>query len=741
MNATWLRRSVVFLCAAGLLAVALVTSCRRSVGSPSNTTPVILISIDTLRSDHLPAYGYKGIATPNIDALRADSILYERAYSHVPLTLPSHTSILTGMLPADHGIRDNVGYRLADSVPMVQELLEKNGYATGAAVSAFVLRKETRLARGFDFYDDQVKAIAGENLIGRVQRDGRETLQAGQKWLDAQGSRPFFFFLHLYDPHTPYTPPEPYFGRYANHYDGEIAYVDAIIGDLIADLKKRGLYDKSLIIFLSDHGEGLFDHGEEEHGLLLYREELQVPLIVKLPQQRKAGATVNTPVQLVDVFPTILERTATPPPTTGHRVGQSLLSFLDGGPTRPIYAETFYPRFHFGWSDLHSLIDGNDHYIKSPQPELFDLASDPGEKKNVLQDNRRAYVKLRDAIEPFVKEAAAPANVDPEEAAKLAALGYVGSTVDTSKGAALPDPKSMMGAFRDIRVAYTFYRNNKEPEALALTDKLLASNGQITDLWDLKSKILFKMGRQRDAMEAAKEGLRHVPTAIALLYDVANLALTLGDLDTAQKHAEIAVKIEPGEAHDILSRIWMRRNDVKRAEAEAKLAVDTAHDPTDPLIMLGGIEKARGNMPAALAYYQRALISSERSSKPAPGLHAAIGDVLARLNRNEEAEHEFRLEIAKNPSSSDAYASLVMLLAVEHRLDEATKLIFDVIKAVPQPHTYTVVAETLTAIGDNRGALFWAFQGQQKFPDDPELQRLPQHVRDSVPLLRKRMLN
>ncbi|HEX7678136.1 MAG TPA: sulfatase, partial [Thermoanaerobaculia bacterium] len=366
MHATWLRRSVVFLCAAGLLALALVTSCRRSVGSPSNTTPVILISIDTLRSDHLPAYGYKGIATPNIDALRADSILYERAYSHVPLTLPSHTSILTGMLPADHGIRDNVGYRLADSVPMVQELLKKNGYATGAAVSAFVLRKETRLARGFDFYDDEVKAIAGENLIGRVQRDGRETLKAGQKWLDAQGSRPFFFFLHLYDPHTPYTPPEPFFGMYSNHYDGEIAYVDSVIGTLIADLKQRGLYDKSLIIFLSDHGEGLSDHGEEEHGLLLYREELQVPLFVKLPQQRKAGATVKTPVQLVDVFPTILERTATPAPATGHRVGQSLLSFLDGGPVRSIYAETYYPRFHFGWSDLHSLIDGDNHYIRSP---------------------------------------------------------------------------------------------------------------------------------------------------------------------------------------------------------------------------------------------------------------------------------------------------------------------------------------------------------------------------------------
>jgi choline-sulfatase len=740
MHSIWLRRNVV-RCAIGLLVLAICASCRRSVGSPSSSTPVILISIDTLRSDHLPAYGYKGITTPNIDALRADSILYEKAYSHVPLTLPSHTSILTGMLPADHGVRDNVGYRLADSIPTVQELLKKNGYATGAAVSAFVLRRETRLSRGFDFYDDEVKAMAGENLIGRVQRDGRETWKTAQKWIDAQGSKPFFFFLHLYDPHTPYTPPEPYFGMYANHYDGEIAYVDSVIGSVVADLKEKGLYDKALIIVLSDHGEGLSEHGEEEHGLLLYREDLQVPLMVKLPGQRKAGASVKTPVQLVDVFPTILERTATPPPSTGHRIGQSLLSFLDGGPVRSIYAESYYPRFHFGWSDLHSLIDGDNHYIRSPQPELFDLAADPGEKKNILQDNRRAYIKLRDAIEPFVKGATAPVNIDPEEAAKLAALGYVGSTVDTSNGAVLADPKSMMGAFHDIRVAYTLYRDGKEPEALALTNQLLAGNPQITDLWDLKSKILFKMGREHDSIEAAKDGLRHVPTAIALLYDVANLALKMGDLDTAQQHAEIAAKIEPGEAHDILSRIWMRRNDVKKAEAEAKLAVETAHDPTDPLIMLGGIERARGNLPAALAYYQRALASSAKSAKPAPGVHAVIGDVLARLNRNEEAEREFRLEIAQNPSSPDAYASLVMLLAVEHRLDEATKLIFDVIKAAPQPHTYTVVAETLTAIGDDRGALFWAFQGQQKFPGDSELKQLPQHVRESAPLLRKRMMN
>lgn len=738
------NRSRVLLAVAivAVATVAIVTSCGRSIGSPSKTTPVILISIDTLRSDHLPAYGYAGVATPNIDALRADSILYERAYSHVPLTLPSHATILTGMLPGDHGVRDNVGYRLGTSAQTVQELLKKNGYATGAAVSAFVLRHETGIARGFDFFDDDVQPIEGQTIIGRVQREGHETLVASQKWLDSHLDQPFFFFLHLYDPHTPYTPPEPYFSRYKNHYDGEIAYSDSVVGDLIADLKKRGVYDKALIIFLSDHGEGLYDHGEEEHGLFLYREALQVPLMVKLPKSRKAGATVKTPVELVDVFPTILDRTATPMPAAGHRVGQSLLTFLDGGATRPIYAETYYPKFHFGWSDIHSLIDGNDHYIRAPKAELYDLATDPAEKNNTLEANRRAYVKMRAAIEPFIQQAKTPTNIDPEEAAKLAALGYVGSTVATKEGEALPDPKDMLGAFRDVRIAYTEYREGDVNKALTLTNQLLTSNAQITDLWDLKSKILWKMGRHEDSIEAAKEGLRHVPGAISLLYDVANLALTMGDLDTAEQHAEIAVKIEPGEAHSILARIALRRGQTAKAEAEAKAAVDTAHDPTAMLMMLATIDKARGDMTGALAYIDRAVEQVSHKKPPQlEGLHLNRGDVLARLGRPEEAEREFRAEITTYPKTSEAYASLIMLLATQRRLDEATKLVFELIKAVPEPHSYVVVADTLAAIGDANGAMFWVAQGLQHYPADPELRGMPARLRQTIPLLRKQLTN
>ena len=690
---------------------------------------MVLISIDTLRSDHLPAYGYKGVATPNIDALRADSILYERAYSHVPLTLPSHASILTGMLPPDTGVHDNVGFRLGDSIPTIPELLKKNGYATGGAVSAFVLRKETGISRGFDFYDDQVEPLGDDRMIGRVQRDGRVTLQALEKWIDERGDKPFFAFLHLYEPHTPYTPPEPYFSRYANHYDGEIASADEIVGSFIADLKSKGIYDKALMILLSDHGEGLGEHGEDEHAIFVYREVLQVPLIVKLPKQRKAGASVATPVQLVDVFPTILEQTATPAPATGRRVGQSLLAFLDGGPQRQIYSESYYARFHFGWSDLHSLIEGNSHYIRAPQPELYNLATDPGEKQNSLQQDRRTYVRLRDAIEPYIHETAAPTNVDPEEAAKLAALGYVGSTAITKPGQALPDPKSSMGTYHDIRQAFTWYRNGKEDDALRLTNQLLLSNGQMSDLWDLKFKILDKMGRKREAIAAAKEGLRQSPSEGALLLDVAKGSLDIDDLDTAEQHAELAVVNLPSKAHEILAHVWARRGDVNRAEAEAKLSLKNSNDPTAPLMQLATIEKERGHLDRALDYLNQAVQRENgHITRTHEGLHALRGDILARLGRNADAEQEFRLEIEHFPGSANAYASLILLLASEQRLDEATKLVFDLIKASPAAHSYVTVSETLKAIGDDRGAVYWVRQGLQKYPRDGELRALARRV-------------
>ncbi|HEX6200395.1 MAG TPA: sulfatase-like hydrolase/transferase, partial [Thermoanaerobaculia bacterium] len=254
-------------------------------------TPVILVSVDTLRSDRLPMYGHDGVETPALDAFRKDAILFEHAYAHVPLTLPSHVSLLSGLLPPGHGVRDNLGYEARPAEhAWLPRILRENGYETGAAISAFVLRASTGFGTDFDFFEDDILQRSWQ--IGESQRTGDKTLGASRAWLRSVHREPFFFLFHIYEPHQPLTPPEPFASRYPEAYDGEVASADAIVGELFAELRELGVYDRALIVFLSDHGEGLGDHGLAEHGPLLYREQIQVPLMVKLPGGELAGATV-----------------------------------------------------------------------------------------------------------------------------------------------------------------------------------------------------------------------------------------------------------------------------------------------------------------------------------------------------------------------------------------------------------------------------------------------------------------
>ena len=343
------------------LALAALAGCNRSGDAARDTplfrgAPVILISIDTLRADHLPAYGYEGVRTPHIDALRADGILFRNAYAHVPLTLPSHASLMTGTLPAENGVRDNLGYRLAprDGATLPQAL-RANGYATGAAVSAYVLRGETGMRALFDSYDDGIAFQAGTEL-GAIQRPGAATAAIASRWIAQQGTKPFFYFLHLFEPHTPYAPPEPFRSAAASAYDGEIAHTDSILGTFFDSLKASGVYDRAIIVLLSDHGEGLGDHGEAEHGIFVYREALHVPLIVKLPKSHGGGGTVEDPVGLTDIFPTVMSLTGLQPPA--KLAGVPLLGPLaKPQPGRRIFGESIYARLDMATAKREHHVD------------------------------------------------------------------------------------------------------------------------------------------------------------------------------------------------------------------------------------------------------------------------------------------------------------------------------------------------------------------------------------------------
>ena len=695
----------------------LLFACGRStvVERPSNPR-VILISIDTLRSDHLPAYGYRGVETPNIDAFRSDAILFERAYSHVPLTLPSHTTMFTGSLPAVNGVRDNLGFRLAPAVPTLPELLKKRGYATGAAVSAFVLRRETGISRGFDDYDDQIDLANSGVNVGRVQRDGGETAAIAKKWIAAHDHQQFFYFLHLYEPHTPYAPPRPY----PQTYDGEIARADAIVGDFLSFLKSKNLYDDSLILIVSDHGEGLHDHGEAEHGIFIYREALQVPLLLKLPGRKERGKSVATPVQLSDVFATICSLTGTSAPRTDS---VSLAAVADGStPKRAIYSETMFPKFHYGWSDLHSLIDGDRHYIHAPKAELYNLASDAAEKQNLIEPERRQAFAMRAAIMPLIQSSVAPAAVSPEESKKLAALGYVGQAV--TDGGPLPDPKDKIYTADDLRAAFALYEKGSYAEALPVLRKLVAENDRMLDVWDILARTLEHLGSLDEAVDAAKHALRLSPSTTHLALLISALDLERNDLDDAQKHAELAVEAEPGLAHDLLARVALARGDVATAEKEANLALQT-RDHVFALLTLARIELDRKHPEVALAYCDRGVaFLATRKNSGVKDLYFVRGDSLARMGRAPEAEQSFRKEIELFPRDPKAYKNLILLLATEGKTDEATKLVFQLIDRSPVPPSYVAISTTLKAIGDERGARYWVLQGLRKFPHDAALRRM-----------------
>jgi tetratricopeptide (TPR) repeat protein len=331
---------------------------------------------------------------------------------------------------------------------------------------------------------------------------------------------------------------------------------------------------------------------------------------------------------------------------------------------------------------------------------------------------------MRTSIEPFVKAAEAPAAVDPEEAAKLAALGYLGSSVTVDDGAALPDPKDKVDTLRLMKIAFTLQRDRKYVEAVRAVDTILADNPRMTDMWSLKSMVLQRLGRLPEAIEAAKQAYRITPSAAHLAIAVAELYLEANDAPQAQAHAELALKGEPGRAHEVLARVWLLRGNLENAETEAQASLKEQSDRVTTLLTLARIEKQRGDFPKALTYLDQAVAAVEQKQQ-VNKLHFMRGDVLARLGRDADAEKEFREEIRWFPEDPQAYKNLILLFVLQGRNQEATQLIFDLAKASPTPPSYVAIAEALRVVGDVRGARYWVHKGLQEFPNSEMLRRFP----------------
>jgi choline-sulfatase len=667
--------------------------------------PVIVISIDTLRADHLVPFGGSGAATPFIDALAAESVVFDNAWSHAPLTLPAHLSILTGRMPFEHGVRSNIGYAFDSArFPSVPGRFRQAGRPSGAAISAYVLRGSTGIGEVFDFYDDAIENQPGAPL-GSLQRSGFRTAAIAADWMEKNSARPFFFMLHLFEPHAPYEPPARFAEGAATPYDGEIAAADAAVGELLARLKRAGIYDRAVIVFLSDHGEGLGDHGEDEHGIFLYREALRVPLMVKLPAGERRGARISDPVGIADVAPTLLALAGLEPVEAPY--ARSL--FAPPVPERSIYAETMYPRIHLGWSELRSLTRGDLHYIEAPRSELYDTRSDPAERNNLLADRRREAAAFRETLGRIPLELAVPEAVDPEEASRLQALGYLGGVSSKADGTDLPDPKDAIGAIAEMKTAFVMAADGRTDEAIAALRELVARHPGLTDARSRLGMLLEESGDLPAAERAFQDALRAEPRlAHEYALSLAAIYLRQGRLDEAQKHAELALRLNPASAHQTLARIAIERGDLETARQHAERV--RAH-PTHRLVgsvLLAEVTGASGRFGEGLAIVEQTRREIEAAgAPPVESLDYLRGDFLARMDRLEEAIPAFRAEIANFPRSPRGYIGLATVSRVRGDLNGARAAIAEMVRTNPGPESRRIARFTLEQLDDPEGAARW----------------------------------
>ena len=672
---------------------------------PRPTGLIVVISIDTLRADRLPVYGYAAGRTPAIDAFATNAIVFDRAYAHAPQTLPSHASILTGQLPFAHAVRDNLGFTLSEDAVTLPELLSSAGYTTGGFVSSFVLRAETGISQGFATYDARFPAAASDRPFGQVQRPGVQTLEATDRWLDTLADTRAFVFFHIYEPHRPYAPPAAYQGL-ADPYDGEVAYSDEIVGRLLASLKRRGSYDNATIVITADHGEGLGDHGEQDHGLFLYDEVMRVPLLVKLPGNQGGGARRSAPVQHIDLLPTLtaMAKVATP---SGLR-GRNLLPLLEGSGTitpQGIYAEALYARYHFGWSELTSLTDERYRYIRAPREELYDLERDPAERTNVIGDRAPAAAALRSALATLVADRPidTPSAVSDADRQRLAALGYVG-TQHTAPAAgtsldSLPDPKDKAHILQMYREAVDHLGALRFAEGAQGLATILKEDPDMTDVWSQYATTLVQLGRLPDAYSAWREVVTRKPDEPSGLLGAASVLVSLNRLEEARTYAELAIPRAASPAHQALANIALTQG--KDAEALRQAALAEAADPTLPMTAMvqGLIQYNRGDYAAAVPLLQQARTRFAQRPIQAGDLHFFLGDALARLDRYAEAEPMLREEIRLYPQNVRARTGLAMLLAATGRAAEADRALTELLQVSPSPATHKTAADLYAMFG------------------------------------------
>lgn len=649
-----IRQSIYVVC---LIASALTTATAAAPRPPN----IILITLDTVRADRVGFLGSTRGLTPNLDALARDSVVFTRAYSQVPLTAPSHATILTGTYPQFHQVED-FQIPLRKDLPYAPELLRAQGYHTAAFIGAMVLDPAVGLARGFErgfeTYDAGFhQQRPGEDRYDSVERRGDEVVEHALTWLNQHGHDPFFIWVHLYDPHDPYDPPEPYKSKYsAAPYDGEIAYADFAVGKLLSQLKARGLYDGAIIAVMSDHGESLGEHGEDFHGFFLYDETIHVPLVIKLPTSISQKKRIENRVELVDVLPTILQAVGVAVPKEVQ--GESLLGMMTESvgaahpsPDRPAYAETEYGHLSYGWSSLRALRTDKYLYIDAPRRELYDSSVDASASRNLSATSVAVTGTLAVELDAFVqktssnREAPKPV-VNPEVQEKLAALGYlasVGSDLNASgnikdRSIDPADPKDKIGIANQIHRANFLLEEGHFPEAVPILRQLIVKEPGMALLYTKLGQCLMLMKDYPQAVPVLRRLVELNPESGAAHFELGEVLLASKDPAGAVPEFENVVAKFPDweRARVLLATAYLQTNRFPEAIKQCQHLLEVSPDHHEATLLLGRSLLLSGNAAAALPILKKA--ASLQPEAPLP--HMALSNAYLKLGRDEEAAQE-----------------------------------------------------------------------------------------------------
>jgi arylsulfatase A-like enzyme/predicted negative regulator of RcsB-dependent stress response len=573
----------------GLVAVViiiLVFLLLRPKGSSQEVRNVVLISIDTCRADYLSCYGYPRQTTPNIDQIAKQGVIFKNVITAVPMTLPAHCSMLTGTIPPYHDVHDNLDYKLDESNVTLAEILKEHGFITAGFISASVLDSQFGIAQGFDFFNDRLEE--GRNLGLMVERRAAQTSGLALAWLARHKSDRFFLFLHYFDPHFDYVPPEPFASVFAdNLYAGEIAYADYCVGAVVRQLKDLGLFDSTLIIITSDHGEMLGEHGELTHGYFIYQSAIKVPLIFRLPGQVKSRQ-VEDLVGLIDIVPTVCSLlNINPPQVQGKDLRPYLIGKSASHKERHLYSESLVPT-KYNANGLLGVVDEQLKYIQTTRPELYDLAEDPQESQNLInqrpQQARILQGRLREILEQAVSTSQADGKMvlDEQVRKRLESLGYVSGSVaeefefDQSKG----DPKDLIDLHAAVEKVHHLIAQKKLVEAKKLCQDLLLQHDDYYGLYRHLGRIYFEEGDKQKAQAYMRQSLKLNPDQLGLHFNLAMLLAEQGKYDDAIDHLKEALRLNPNQilAHNNLALIFCETGNfdeaVKHWRASLRLKPD-----------------------------------------------------------------------------------------------------------------------------------------------------------------------